>query len=76
MPFHCAIRENDGTFYVFGLSWRKALAKLLAEKDKIRMPTPDPTDGAIHLHVNESLLQRDNESILAAFKAAVPQAKA
>lgn len=53
----------------------KALAILLAQKDKIRMPTPDETDGAIHLHVNESLLQRDNESIIAAFKAAVPGIK-
>jgi threonine aldolase len=52
------------------------LAKMLAEKENIRMPTPDPTDGAIHLHVNESLLLRENESIIAAFKAAVPKVKA
>jgi len=54
----------------------KALAKLLAEKDAIRMPFPDELDGAIHLHVNESLLLRDNDSIVAAFKAAVPKDKA
>ena len=54
----------------------KTLAKLLAEKDAIRMPFPDETDGAIHLHVNETLLLRDNDSIVAAFKAAVPKVKA
>jgi threonine aldolase len=30
----------------------KALAITLAQKHNIRIPTPDESDGAIHLHVN------------------------
>jgi threonine aldolase len=53
----------------------KTLAILLAEQYAIRMPTPDEEDGFIHLHVNETLLQREPESIIAAFSAAVAKAK-
>jgi threonine aldolase len=52
-----------------------ALAHALSGNENIRIPTPDETDGAIHLHVNESLLLRDNDSIVAAFKAAMSKAK-
>jgi threonine aldolase len=54
----------------------KTLAIMLAEQYAIRMPTPDEQDGAIHLHVNETLLQREPESIVAAFSAVVAKAKA
>lgn len=53
----------------------KVLARTLAEKAAIRIPTPDERDGAIHLHVNESLLLRDNGSIVDAFKATLPAAR-
>jgi len=53
----------------------KVLARTLAEKAAIRIPTPDESDGAIHLHVNETLLLRDNDSIVDAFKATMPAAK-
>jgi threonine aldolase len=53
----------------------KKLAKSLHEQYAIRIPSPDEQDGAIHLHVNETLLQRDPESIIAAFSAAVAGAK-
>jgi threonine aldolase len=52
----------------------KTLARMLAEKYAIRVPTPEE-DGVSHLHVNESLLLRDEEAIVAAFRAAVPLAK-
>lgn len=54
----------------------KTLATILAEQYAIRIPTPDEEDGAIHLHVKETLLQREQESIVAAFSAAVAKAKA
>jgi threonine aldolase len=41
----------------------------------IKIAVPDEQDGTIHLHVNEMLLQRDPESIIAAFSATVPKAK-
>jgi threonine aldolase len=51
------------------------LARTLVEKAAIRIPTPDGVDGAIHLHVNETLLLRDNESIVDSFKATMPAAR-
>jgi threonine aldolase len=53
----------------------KRLATLLHEQYAIRIPFPDEQDGAIHLHVNETLLQRDPASVIAAFSAAVASAK-
>ena len=53
----------------------KKFAGLLSDKDAFRIPFPNEEDGAIHLHVNETLLQREPESIVAAFSAAVAKAK-
>lgn len=50
-------------------------ARSLAEKHAIRIPTPED-DGASRLHVNESLLLRDEASIADAFRATLPLAKA
>lgn len=50
------------------------LAKVLAEKYAVRIPGPEE-DGFSHLHVNEGLLLRDEDSIVAAFREAVPLAK-
>ena len=52
----------------------KTLSKVLAEKYAVRVPFPEE-DGISHLHVNEGLLLRDQDSILAAFRAAVPLSK-
>ncbi len=52
----------------------KILAKVLADKYAIRVPTPEE-DGISNLHVNEGLLLRDPDSIITAFRAAVPLAK-
>lgn len=52
----------------------KTLAKVLAEKYAVRIPSPEE-DGVSHLHVNEGLLLREEDSIVAAFRAAVPLAK-
>lgn len=52
----------------------KKLAKTLAEKYAVRIPSPED-DGISKLHVNEGLLLRDHDSIVAAFREAVPQAK-
>jgi threonine aldolase len=52
----------------------KTLANVLAEKYTVRIPSPEE-DGFSHLHVNEGLLLRDEDSIVAAFRAAVPLAK-
>jgi aspartate/methionine/tyrosine aminotransferase len=52
----------------------KTLSKVLAEKYAIRVPSPEE-DGVSHLHVNEGLLLREEDSIIAAFRAAVPSAK-
>lgn len=52
-----------------------AFARSLAEKHAIRIPTPEE-DGASRLHVNESLLLRDEASVADAFRATLPLAKA
>ncbi|HXO77533.1 MAG TPA: threonine aldolase family protein [Puia sp.] len=52
----------------------KTLSKVLAEKYAIRVPSPEE-DGVSRLHVNEGLLRREPDSIIAAFRAAVPSAK-
>lgn len=41
----------------------------------IKIALPDEQDGTIHLHINETLLQRDADSIAAAFSAAAAKAK-
>jgi threonine aldolase len=53
----------------------KKLAESLSSEHAIRLPTPDDADGAIHLHVNETLLQRDPNAIVTAFSAAAAAAK-
>jgi len=50
-------------------------ARSLAEKHAIRIPTPEE-DGASRLHVNESLLLRDEASVADAFRATLLLAKA
>jgi threonine aldolase len=52
----------------------KTLAKILAEKYAVRIPGPEE-DGVSRLHVNEGLLLREEEAIVAAFRAAAPLAK-
>ena len=54
----------------------KKLAEALRGEHAIRLPTPDEEDGAIHLHVNETILQRDQNAIITAFTAAAAAAKA
>jgi threonine aldolase len=54
----------------------KKLAEALSGEHAIRLPTPDEADGAIHLHVNETILQRDQKDIITAFTAAAKAAKA
>jgi threonine aldolase len=49
----------------------KILARVLAEKYAVRIPGPEE-DGVSHLHVNEGLLLREEDSIIAAFRAAMP----
>ncbi len=53
----------------------KKLAEALSGGHAIRLPTPDEEDGAIHLHVNETILQRDQNAIITAFTAAAAKAK-
>jgi threonine aldolase len=53
----------------------KKLAEALSGEHAIRLPTPDDVDGAIHLHVNETILQRDQNAIITAFTAAAKAAK-
>lgn len=52
----------------------KTLANILREKYAVRIPSPE-ADGFSRLHVNESLLLREIDSIVAAFQAALPLAK-
>jgi threonine aldolase len=54
----------------------KKLAESLSGEHAIRLPFPDEADGAIHLHVNETILLRDPNAIIAAFTAAAAAAKA
>jgi threonine aldolase len=53
----------------------KTFARVLSEQHAVRIPGPEE-DGASRLRVNESLLLREVDSIAAAFRAALPLAKA
>ena len=52
----------------------KTFAKVLAEQYAVRIPGPEE-DGASRLRVNESLLLREENSMAAAFQAALPLSK-
>jgi threonine aldolase len=52
----------------------KTFAKVLAEQHAVRIPGPEE-DGISRLRVNESLLLREEDSMAAAFQAALPLAK-
>jgi threonine aldolase len=52
----------------------KTFAKILAEQHAVRIPNPEE-DGISRIRVNESLLLREEDSIAAAFRAALPGSK-